>query len=120
MPTGADSDLLPVRKETKARLAKLKGGASYDALLRALLDVAPPEALAKRLQAAAPPAPAEPRERPPEKQRMIAALAARRWERWLREGRVEPRGPRLYAWRTRAPVERKVTYGWPGRRGLAP
>lgn len=120
MATGSGSDLLPVRKETKARLAQLKGDASYDALLRALLDTAPREAVLRRLDVGPHPARAEPRERPPEKQLMIAELAARRWAAWIRDGRVEPRGPRLYVWRPLPAPDRKVRYGWEGRRGFAP
>ena len=41
MPTGASSDLLPLRKETKRRISRLKGDATYDEVLRALLDAAP-------------------------------------------------------------------------------
>lgn len=122
MPTGATSDLLPVRKDTKERLARLKGSATYDALLRALLEMVPPERLEawQDAQAGTTRRAVEARERPPEKQLLIADLAERRWKQWLDEGRAVQLGPRLYAWRPRPPTRRKVKYEFPRRRGLSP
>jgi len=113
--------LVPVRKETKARLARLKGGASYDALLRVLLDQVPRDEVERRLRGHTTPARRpEARERPPEKQLMIADLAARRWHAWLTDGRATQRGPRLYSWKTKEEAPRSVRYEWTGRRGLSP
>lgn len=119
MPTGATSDLLPLRKETKRRLSRLKGDdATYDEVLRALLDAAPEAEVLAKLRGSAPRK--EPRERPPEKQLLIASLAERRWAEWLAEGRVRPLGPRLYTWREAPRVDREVRYAVVGRRGLSP
>lgn len=118
MATGAGSDLVPVRKATKRQLADLKGDATFDALLQAMLDLVSRDELQRRLQGH-PPA-REPRERPPEKQRMIADLARRRWRTWTEQGRVTQLGPRLYAWKPSEPSRRSVKYDVVRRRGLAP
>lgn len=126
MPTGAGSDLLPVRKATKRELAQLKGSATYDATIRALLDTALPEAVRARLQRRPAQRKRAPRAPPsawrdPEKQRLIADLAAESWKSWRREGRVVDLGPRMVAWRTSAPSKREVnSIGSPSRRGFAP
>ena len=120
MATGATSDLLPVRKETKRRLARLKGSASYDALLRALLDAVPEAALLDRLRGAPRTSLQEPRERPPEKQLLIADLAAQRWRGWLASRRLVERGPRLFPWTEDDPGQREVRYATLPGRGLSP
>lgn len=115
MPTRPGSDLIPLRKATKERLAVLKGSRSYDGLLRALLD------------AAAPGGPPEGSQGPsgrhshPDEQLALAALAARRWQAWLTEGRVVEVGPRLLVYRTRKNAPRRsLRVEWSGRRGFAP
>lgn len=118
MATSVGSDLLSIRKETKARLSRLKGAATYDALLQILLELAPEDEVVRRLHGAAPRR--EARERPPEKQLQVARLAAERWRLWTKEGRVVQRGPRLYTWNVRASAPRQVTHAWQGRRGLPP
>ena len=118
MATGATSDLVPVRKDTKGRLAALKGDATYDRLLQVLLDLASPEAVESALRG--PSAPPEAKPRPPEKQLLIANLAATRWRRWIAEGRVIPRGPRLYTWNVKPATKRSVRYEYPRRRGFSP
>lgn len=89
MPTRPGFDLVPVRKETKERLARLKGTRSFDDALRQLLDEAE---LPARV----------PLERgwPPEKQLALADLAARRWQIAKDRGLIEEIGPRLVVLRT--------------------
>lgn len=90
MPTRPGSDLVPVRRATKERLARLKGDMTYDALLTRLLDAAesPPAALI------------EPRPRLPEEQLALAEMARRRWQLAVESGQLEERAPRLIVYRT--------------------
>lgn len=111
MPTSLRSDVVPLRKETKARLEALKGEGSFDEVLRMLLDAferGPPRAPAARGP-----------ERAPEEQVALAELAARRWALWRRNGRVRDLGPRVVAYYPRR-TKREVRIDWPGRRGFAP
>lgn len=89
MPTRPNADLVPVRKETKARLARLKGDASYDACITDLL------AMAQR-----PPAAPMDRPRLPEEQLALAELAAQRWRLALARGQLREEGPRLVSYMT--------------------
>lgn len=102
MPTRPSSDLVPVRKETKARLARLKGDGTYDALLRGLLRAAE-----------TPPAPSADRERLPEEQLALAELAARRWRLAVARGQLREGGPRLVSYMTgmkeRMPADERRT-----------
>lgn len=102
MPTSTGSDVLPVRRTTKARLTAAKGSASYDEALRALLDATPEDALrarldARRLEAAnrtrALLEPSRPR-RTQAKQILLAAIARERRASWLAGGRIVRLGPR--------------------------
>lgn len=98
MATGATSDLVPVRKATKQRLAELKGDASYDAALRALLDATPIEVVRSRLRPAraSPAAPSVPSAaREPEEQLLIPRLAEESWRAWRRAGIARDRGERM-------------------------
>lgn len=93
---------MPVRKETKERLAQLKGSGSFDALIDGLLR-----------QAAAPAARPSDRERLPEEQLALAELAARRWRLAVERGQLREVGPRLVAYMTgmkerRPPGERRT------------
>lgn len=103
--------MLPVRKRTKEALAAVKGSDSFDDLLRELLDLVPPEVIRARLDArrAADRGAIEARRliaaqpgglprRSAEKQLLIANLAEKRWQQWLRDGRVLKLGPRRYRW----------------------
>lgn len=89
MPTRPGADLVPVRKETKTRLAALKGSRSFDQLLRTLLERAEEPSRA-------------PLDRPrtPDEQLALADLAARRWDLALALGVLEEIGPRLIVYRT--------------------
>lgn len=132
MPTSPSSDVVPLRKTTKRKLAKVKGRASYDDLLGVLLERVPPKELEEALErkrAIAENAAKVRRqmderirrglERSPEKQLLIATLARERWLRWEREGRIERIGPRVVAWRP-APArkERRMDLVWQRRRGF--
>ena len=111
MPTRPGFDLVPLRKETKARLARLKGGRSFDALLQDLL------ASAGDLDAR--PVPSKARD--PEEQLALADLAARRWKALVAQGRIEERGPRLLVYWTRKDApRRRLDVRWTGERGLPP
>lgn len=96
VPTRPGSDLVPVRKETKERLSRLKGERSYDELIRDLLA-----------RAELPPALPLERPWPPHKQLALAELAAKRWRLATERGTIVGRGPRL------------VEY-WTGRRERRP
>lgn len=125
MPTGGDSDLISLRRATKRRLAELKQGTTYDQVVRALLDVAPPEAVQARLRAAQPTkrATAMPSGswRDPEKQRLIASLAHEAWAAWRRSGKVKDLGPRAVAFYPGKPAPTRRLRVVPlGRRGFAP
>lgn len=109
MPTRPGSDLVPVRTETKQRLAELKGDRTYDAVIRALLDNAAPSPLAPAA-----------RERAPEDQVALARLAAKRWRMRVEEGRIEELGPRLFVYHTQKEPRRKLRVTWTDRRGIAP
>lgn len=89
MPTRASGDLVPVRKETKVRLAHLKGAGTFDGLIEALLR-----------QADAPRAVVLERERLPEEQLALAELAVRRWELAVARGQLREEGPRLITYIT--------------------
>lgn len=132
MATSPASDVVPLRKTTKRRLADAKVGASYDDLIATLLDITPPEELKRgveRRRGAAARA-AEVRalmderirrglERSPEKQLLIASLARERWSLWAREGRVKTLGPRVVAWYPPPEREaRRMDVAWTGRRGF--
>lgn len=100
MATSRASDVIPLRRSTKARLTGLKGSRTYDQALSALLDLGE-ASLAARLdlvdreavnRAAALVAPQRGRE--PSKQLLLARLAKERRERWLAEGRLVPLGER--------------------------
>lgn len=132
MPTSPSSDVVPLRKTTKRKLAGVKGRDSYDDLLGALLEAVPPEELQRTLarkralseNAAKVRRQMDERirrglERTPEKQLLIAGLARERWARWVREGRVERLGPRVVAWWPRpAQEERRMDLVWQRRRGF--
>lgn len=111
MPTSPRSDVVPLRKETKARLEAMKGDGSFDDVLRALLDAFE----------RSPSLSSSPREpgRSPEEQVALADLAARRWALWRREGRVRDDGPRVVSYYPRQ-SRREVRVDWPERRGFAP
>jgi hypothetical protein len=89
VPTRPGFDLVSLRKETKARLAELKGSGSFDDVVSDLL-------------AARDAASGAAHERPwsPEKQVALAELAARRWALARERGRIEELGPRLVVLRT--------------------
>lgn len=115
MATSAGSDVLPLRKATKARLMALKGDASYDDLLQRLLD-AVDESVLRAGPAGAPHAPS----RHPEEQLSLADLARTRWSLWRKSGRVTDIGRRMVEYYPPPPSRRKVKLVWPGRRGLPP
>ena len=117
MPTGRESDVIPLRKATKRRLDGVRGDQTYDAAVRRLLDTHFGPALAE----AEPP----PREAPasaarhPDEQLLIARLAEARWRLWESRGRIRWLGPRLVEyWPSQAKAE--VTYVVPRRRGFTP
>jgi hypothetical protein len=89
MPTRPSGDLIPVRKETKRRLARLKGDASFDALIGNLL------ARAQRPVRAA-----TDRPRLPDEQLALAHLAAERWRLAVARGQLREEGPRLVTYVT--------------------
>ena len=109
MPTGRNSDVIPVRKATKQRLDELRGRQSYDAALRKLLGE-PVES-----DAGSRPSP----DRDPDEQLLIARLAAQRWRLWAEQGRVKWLGPRLVEYWPSEP-QREVSYVVARRRGFAP
>lgn len=111
MPTRPGFDVVPLRKETKRRLAALKGDGSYDEAIVALLE-----------RAEAPPAQATPaaRERHPEDEVALARLAARRWRHRVERGQIEEIGPRLLIYHTRKQPRKVLHVEWDGRRGFAP
>lgn len=134
MPTSLGSDLVPARKETKRQLESVKGRRTYDDVLRALLQLTPPDVLAARLRmedatmgrvVRARSAEGAQPSRSPEKQLLIAELAEARWARWLADGRVARVAPRRYAWRLTAPeadrggasIVRRPGRGLPPREG---
>jgi hypothetical protein len=117
VPTAAGSDVVPLRKATKERLRTLKDDATFDDVVAALLDAVDPETVRARLGSVAAAA-APPRE--PEKQLMIADLAARRWRERLARGQLVELAPRLFAWNTTQEVPRRANIVWPERRGFAP
>lgn len=110
MATSPRSDVVPLRKETKARLEALKGDGSFDDVLRLLLDA---------FERSPPRPPSRGPERAPEEQVALADLAARRWALWRRDGRVRDVGPRVVAYYPRQ-ARREARVDWPGRRGFAP
>jgi hypothetical protein len=113
VPTRPGFDVIPLRKETKARLAQLKGEGSYDELLRRLLEAGgglPPGATD------APPS----KPRAPDEQVALARLAAWRWQDRVRGGRIVELGPRLFVYRTGAKPRRSLDVEWSGRRGFSP
>lgn len=126
MATGVNSDLLPVRKATKAQLARLKQEATYDEVVRALLELSPPDEIRARLRPAPPRSrPAAPRAsdwREPDKQRLIASLARESWAAWRRSGKVSDRGPRAVAYFPSTPgsTVRRTRVTPVERRGLPP
>ena len=111
MATSPRSDVVPLRKATKARLERLKGDGSFDDVLRMLLDA---------FERAPSPEPgSRGPERSPQEQVALADLAARRWALWKRDGRVREIGPRIVAYYPRQ-ARREVRVDWPSRRGFAP
>lgn len=111
MPTRPGFDVVPLRKETKRRLAELKGDGTYDEVIAALL--------ARADAGAAPDAPAC-RERAPEDEIALARLAAKRWRHRVERGQIEELGPRLFIYRTRTKPRRALRVEWDSRRGLPP
>ena len=89
MPTRPGFDLVPVRKETKEALARLKGDRTYDEVVQALLADASRPATVPRDRA-----------RDPEEQIALADLAAKRWRMAVAEGRIDELGPRLVVYWT--------------------
>lgn len=136
MPTRPSSDVLPLRKTTKQALTDVKGDASYDEVLRTLLEMVPPDELQRRLEenrtaeerAQRLRKEAEERarlgaERSPDKQLLIARLARQRWQRWQEEGQVKELGPRLLAWNPGPPqteAQPGVKLALQPRRGFPP
>lgn len=126
MATSPRSDLIVVRKVTKRRLKALKGYATYDQVVDALLETASPEVVRSRVNAKRTDSgvgrDGEPRfspSRDPEEQQLIARLARERWARWEKEGRIRTVAPRAVEyWPTDA--QREVEIVWPARRGFAP
>jgi hypothetical protein len=110
MPTRAGLDVVPLRKATKERLARLKGEGSYDAVITRLLDG----------EAPVPPSPEGERFRAPAKQVALAKLAAERWRLMVESGRIVDRAPRLLVYRLPEEPRRDVRVRWSGRRGFAP
>lgn len=121
MPTAPGSDVVPLRKETKRRLARLKGEGTYDDVIRDLLSAADADGLAaaRALRQDTAPAPAPSPDRDPEEQLLVARLAAERWRLWRRSGRARDLGPRLVEWRPEE-GDREVTYVVSRRRGFSP
>ena len=99
MATSAGSDVVPVRRTTKTRLAQYRT-TTYDALLSDLLATSPAGLEARLALKAAEPANralglARPRtERTPAKQLLLAEVARERRRQWERQGRLVPLGPR--------------------------
>lgn len=108
MATASGADVIPLRKETKARLSQLKGERTYDEVVRVLLD---------RTERAAPPSPSG-EARHPDEQLALAELAAERWRLWEASGRVRTLGPRLVSYKPRE-AGREVRLGGI-RRGFPP
>ena len=105
MATAPGSDVVPVRKETKARLAALRQGRTFDEVIRDLLEG----------RIAAPP----PRDRPrsAQEQLALAELARRRWQLLVKSGTLVERGPRLVTWNIPKEEPRDLRVTWPARRG---
>lgn len=120
MATGINSDVLPVRKATKAELSSLKGGATYDEVVNVLLELVPEELVRARLRPRSSRTPRpESSWREPEKQRLTAHLAAESWAAWRRQARVADRGPRAVAYFPKIPEKRSPLVS-SERRGLPP
>ncbi|HWG92525.1 MAG TPA: hypothetical protein VNZ52_16890 [Candidatus Thermoplasmatota archaeon] len=108
MATSPRSDAVILRRETKARLAAAKEEATFEEAVAALLEEVPPDRLAALLRARRqrppPPRPTPPSmprpgmaagpDRSPEKQVLMARLAAERRRQWEAQGRLERLGPR--------------------------
>lgn len=110
MPTRPDFDVVPIRKATKRKLTQLKGARTYDDAIASLLA-----------RADTPLEPPRARERPPEKERALADLAARRWRMRVERGEIVELGPRLFIYRLRsAEPRRQLHVTWPDGRGFAP
>jgi hypothetical protein len=112
MPTRPGFDVIPLRKETKARLAEMKGKRSFDDVLQSLLGAVS--------TGASPTAPAS-KPRDPEEQLALAEVAARRWRSAVTAGRIVERGPRLFVLHLRESAPRRTLHvEWTGRRGFTP
>ncbi|HUR68025.1 MAG TPA: hypothetical protein VM370_02180 [Candidatus Thermoplasmatota archaeon] len=119
MPSSPRSTLVPVRRTTHARLAERKGASTFDAVILALLDQAPPAPAPVDAERPRPAPVAEPREsRTPEKQLLLAGLAVEAWAARVRSGELAEIGPRLVDW-TPAPPE-EVALVFSDGRGFAP
>ncbi len=132
--TSTGSTVLPITRGTKSRLDDVKERDDYETLLRALLEECPPEKARARIDAARAAGKrriargralieaGEDTGRSPGKQLMIADLAGVRWNRWLKDGRVERLGPRHFRFRVEARADRssEVRIVRKTGRGIAP
>lgn len=113
-----------MRRVTRERLSAMKGSATFDATVAALLDAAPPSlVIAQEAPRRGPPPRMEPADRrTPDKQVLLRALAREAWQKRLTSGEIREVGPRLLDWsppRKRA-AKGVARVGWPERRGFDP